>query len=351
MSEFLFGSELLRVLQIFPRLTVTNLARPPEHRLVVVDSNVLIRAARQAMKLRNPRATTTLEEIAKSGVWTLIAPRLVEHEVRRALEKRPHVAAKLEAAVQRVLGCVRFVDVPPQRCLRSGPFTALAERDPTDLPYVWLLEFAAADFIVSADKDLAASGFPVLKLGPKGFDAPLKVRDHARLVADAHGRVIATAAGGYLVAAALRGVVRWLGPTGTLLAAVGATIGWRNLSDDQKRRIAAKVDELRPQIKRAIDFLRPAAHHYAAAVEAERLIAKELPQRRALQLGDRVFRLALIGRFPPSEIAARLNREDGGRLSPDSVMRVARTDSRLHLGETISVSSLVSPPSPSPNPS
>jgi hypothetical protein len=52
--------------------------------------------------------------------------------------------------------------------------------------------------------------------------------------------------------------------------------------------------------------------------------------------------LALMGEYSPAEIARRLNKQEGGTLLPDAIVRVARSDPRLRLGATVATSKLVS---------
>lgn len=342
MRDYFFPSHTLRNLRELPHSGMPTLAPLPEQRLVVVDANFIVRAATQAMKFRNPRATTVLEEIAASGTWTMIAPLIVRREVRGALLKRRIDRARFEPALNRIFGCISFVRVPREKRRRDGKYAVLAARDPKDLPYAWLLDFACADFIVSADEDLAASGFPVLRVGKSSVDVPAKVRDHGRLLADAHGRMVVATGGTQLIMAGFRATYRALGPTGAIAMLGGAFVVWKLLDAETKSRVIGGVERLRPLMIKVGEFLRPLYEHNFAATHAAKLIAAELPQRRELRLGDRVFRLALMGAYSPAEIARRLNKQEGGTLLPEAIVRVARSDPRLRLGATVATSKLVS---------
>jgi predicted nucleic acid-binding protein len=335
MSEFVFSSDVLNALREFPRgWALPSLSALPVQRLVVVDANFVVRAAVQKSKLRNPRATTVFEEIAASGTWTLIAPPILRREVQTVMKRKSVDPVKAAAVLKELFTCIRFVRVPRAQRSKTGRFASLAARDPNDLPYAWLLEFAAADFIVSADKDLSECGFPVLPIGRATTDVPVEVRNHGRLVADAHGRILMTSAAAQLAHSVARSAYRRIGPGGVLAVAGALFIVWNLLDETQQQKVRTKLVGLRTMVKALGRFLGPVLEHDK---KCEQILAGQLPASPLLTLGDALFRLALVRPHSPDEAARKLEQVFGLRVDAAAVVRSARRDSRLQAGTSISV--------------
>lgn len=142
---------------------------------LVIDSNSVIDDLVWLARTRhNLSARTSLLELIASGTVIAYAPMQLREEVERHIAR---IAAeegisekRLNAAWQKYQPALKF-------CEASSPLVQIPnrDRDPNDLPFVFLYVQVGAAAIVSRDKDLPAMGANTIPVG-----VLLNLRDYAR---------------------------------------------------------------------------------------------------------------------------------------------------------------------------
>jgi hypothetical protein len=169
---------------------------------VVIDANVVM--ADLLQRVRYPsRGATAIEELVRSTVFVVHAPRWLETEIRQSAV--PQVAAKLklpiaelEARWNEYRSLIQWDD-----SLREPNCAAARCCDSADLPYVWLEHKISACGIVSRDAHISKLGGHRLSL-----DFVLSSRAYARSAAVSTGIRVGLVAGAMLILLMLALTVR-----------------------------------------------------------------------------------------------------------------------------------------------
>lgn len=191
---------------------------------LVMDANTVRRELGFRLRRKKPDARTDLDDVLASGIATVFAPPLLLEEVDRHLE---NWARQLKVPLSRLLAEWNAYREAIVFC-RDAPVTTesarrLGDRDPKDLPYVYLQSNLSAEAILTLDKDISETGSPTA-------DAAVLVdlRDYAReksvLVTIATGSV----AGMSLLVRALLALGRLLirSVVGMLLSLAAGAVLW-----------------------------------------------------------------------------------------------------------------------------
>ncbi len=314
-----FRSEYLGVLREMLGGYEFMLHDTPEQRLVVVDANVVINAAKQRRRFHNPTARTSIEEVADSTLWLLIAPDFLRVEVVEKLWEAGWSADEIEQHTAPLFRRIQILPDPPDSARMPSEFEELAKRDPKDLPYARLYSWARADFVLTADADLqkycrvARPGTNLRR------DLLLDARDLARETAESAGRTRSTA----IVATMAFELGRKVGP-GVLLALGGAGLYvWSVLSSEQKASITRGI------IEPLNSFAKDLADHQAKAFKLEKNLDDVLQVRDDLSLEDRVYRFLLRKPRRLDELKKQLATIQGA--TAQSIEKLARADRRLRV--------------------
>lgn len=329
-----FRSDLIPLFRRFapPHLNA-GFAPIPEPSLVVVDANILVRTIKFSLKRSNPEALSTFEELVRAGVWIPISPRIVTREVRRALDRTRTPRENYQPHLKRILALVRLVSIPREHRIQGDQFEILANRDPKDLPYAWLFEYTKADFIITADRDLAESSLPVLLVGASEVDIQIAARDHIRLLAETNGRLAATQVAALAITKTASAAYQRLGPLGTLILGAVGYVAWQLADIPTKDGLKRSLNSLADKTG---NFLAPLLTMDKQALELGKLVSDHTRRRAVLSLGDQVLRLILRGPLPFNEVLRRVKIHQRG-VSSQALWNAVRNDRRLGLTPTNSV--------------
>ncbi len=130
---------------------------------LIIDANTIRRELGFRLRRRKSDARTDLDEILDSGIATVFAPPFLVEEVEKYLEtwarqmKLP--AAQLRTEWERYRAGVVFSREVP---VRSEPARRIGERDPKDLPYVYLQANLSAEAVLTLDKAIKETGTPTM---------------------------------------------------------------------------------------------------------------------------------------------------------------------------------------------
>lgn len=148
----------------------------PQHLRLVIDSSFVVSDLIWLVKHRtNPSARTNLQEAVASGTVTAFAPT----ELRSQIEKHlPRIAAE-----EQIPGESLYVEWRSyQACLifcqaEFDPHVRVVNpnRDPNDLPFIYLVANVGAAAVLTKDKDLPAMGAPTAPIA-----IVLQLREYAR---------------------------------------------------------------------------------------------------------------------------------------------------------------------------
>lgn len=330
-----FRSEHLRTTRILFEPAAHVPALPPPL-LMVTDTNTVLRSIARRAQMTAPNARTILQELADSGFVTFIAPPQLLREVDDHLHDLGDVAAPLlEVAKIEVLRSVHIIKVRPGFKCRSAAYSRVKTADRKDTAFARLFEFARADCIVSKDRHLTESGYPVVG-EDVDEDVMLTKRKYLRALAGARGRALVLQGSAQLSVAGFSGMQRTLGWMGLSLLVGG--VGLALLDDRVRAWTTSKAKQVLGAIAGPMAAFFQEMKEQAALARALRLALEDpiFKQRRVLTSADAIFRLCLMrGATPLDRIQPSL-REFGlllpaERLSVSETLIAANLDGRLDL--------------------
>ena len=313
---------------------------------LVIDSNIVLADLIWRAKRRtNPSATTALQEVIASGTVVAYAPLQLREEVEKHI---PRIAVdegipeeRLSDEWGRYRQCLIFCEVVP-----GGIPKCNEERDPSDLPFIYLYAQVGAAAVVSRDKDIPAMGAAVVSL-----EIILLLREYSRaevveVSITFFGATILTGLGVGAIKLAVQAVsslAHWFArlPDGLKIALFLGVV-FAILHPRSRAAIKDSFNSAFNKIGLLMKPLEPVMYELAQSYNAERTKAarsweeaqKAIPSNRRVSLKNLAFAVCVAARRPLAlneiERKVRLGGyKPRGRNVSTYLRRVLRRDTRF----------------------